>query len=106
MTVFHTEWNEEHRDWQCRCGIAMGIGATPEEATLACLKDLGNGFAECIGWLGTPEPRKTAVTVVWSGNAVGWHAQFSDRFYNCGRFGYGSTPEAATLALMQDMEAL
>jgi len=40
---FHTEWNEEHRDWQCRCGIAFGAGQTPEEATLACLEDVAYG---------------------------------------------------------------
>ena len=104
MVHFHTEWNADYRDWQCRCGVAMGYGSTPEKATLACLRDIGNGFAESIGWLGTPKPRESAVVVIWSGNAVGWYAEFSDKLYNFGRFGHGYTPEEAILALMRDME--
>ncbi len=99
--TFHTEYNEEHRDWQCRCGIAMGAGATPEEATLACLEDIVYGdFADAIGWLGRPKPREAAVLLTWNGPSLGWRAEFTDVMYRYASSGYGDTPEEATQDLM------
>jgi hypothetical protein len=101
MTHFHTSWNEEHRDWQCSCGIAFGAGSTPESATLACLMDLSNGFAEAIGWLGTPKPHQPVVNVVWCGpDSPWWVAEFTDDFWLRSWTGYGDSPEEAVLALM------
>ena len=101
---FHTEWNEQTRDWQCCCGVAFGAGATPDEATLACLKDIESGFAESVGWLGTSQPCESPVIVAWVGVYYGgWKACFSDENWRDWFGGTGDTPEAATQNLMDDI---
>jgi hypothetical protein len=101
MATFHTEWNEEHRDWQCRSGIAQGVGATPAEAELACVRDIvENCYGDYPGWLGTPKPREADVHVTWEGPNCGWRAIFTDVMYRYASSGYGDTPDEATQDLM------
>lgn len=94
MAVFHTEYNHTHHDWQCRSGIAIGVGATPQEAEAACLQDLGNGhYASHVGWLGTPDVIHPVVELEHNGRE--WTAYWHEAPWRYGAYGVGDTPEEA-----------
>ena len=98
---FHTEWCEHTQDWQCKSGIAAGWGDTPEEAELACVRDIAeNCFGSHPGWLGIPKPREASVLHTWEGPSKGWRAVFTDTLYRYASSGYGDTPDEATQDLM------
>lgn len=98
MPHFHTEWNEEHRDWQCRCGIAFGAGKTPQEAEIACCYDLG-GFSDSPGWIGAPDTHNPAVEFEHTGWS--WVAYWYEPPYRYQCSGAGDTPEEAERDLLE-----
>ena len=105
--TFHVEYNHTHHDWQCRAGVIVGVGATPEQATVACLADLARSGPDAVMWLAPPAPCNPPVIHEFVPEFRDWKATFyeapKEGFWGHAYIGYGETPELATLDLMEDV---